>query len=91
MEAPDSNVRVRTSYNLAGNSFCPSEIAAEIKKHIPDFEIDYVPDFRQAIADSWPASINDEAAQADWNWKPKYSVERMTEEMLQGVKSKLNL
>ncbi|TVQ79597.1 MAG: NAD-dependent epimerase/dehydratase family protein [Flavobacteriales bacterium] len=91
MEAPASDVRVRTSYNLAGNSFCPSEIAAEIKKHIPDFEIDYVPDFRQAIADSWPASINDEAAQADWNWKPKYSVERMTEEMLQGVKSKLNL
>jgi nucleoside-diphosphate-sugar epimerase len=91
MEAPSEKIRIRTSYNLAGNSFCPEELAKEIKKHIPEFKIDYAPDFRQDIADSWPASINDEAAQYDWFWQPKYDVAKMTEEMLAGLKGKLGL
>lgn len=91
MEAPSEKIRIRTSYNLAGNSFSPEELAKEIKKHIPEFEIDYAPDFRQDIADSWPASINDDAAQYDWFWQPKYDVAKMTEEMLAGLRGKLGL
>eukprot|EP00095_Tigriopus_kingsejongensis_P003497 maker-scaffold4969_size5163-snap-gene-0.0 protein:Tk03497 transcript:maker-scaffold4969_size5163-snap-gene-0.0-mRNA-1 annotation:"nucleoside-diphosphate-sugar epimerase" len=69
MEAPDEQVKIRNSYNLAAMSFNPVEISESIKKHIPEFEIDYEDDFRQAIADSWPQSINDEHARKDWGWK----------------------
>jgi len=85
MEAPREKIKVRTSYNLSALSFSPKEIAAEIKKHIPDFKIYYAPDYRQEIADSWPQSIDDSHARADWGWKHEYSLEAMTEEMLNNL------
>lgn len=89
MEAPSERVSVRSSYNLGGIRFTPQEIAAEIQKHIPEFTIAYQPDFRQAIADSWPSSINDEAAQKDWHWKLSFQLEDIISEMLQGIKQEL--
>lgn len=86
MEAPAEKVKIRSSYNLGGISFTPKEIAAEIKKHVPDFRIDYAPDFRQAIADSWPNSIDDSRAQEDWGWKCKYDLSSMTIDMLKHLK-----
>ena len=85
MEAPASKISVRTAYNVSGMSFSPNEIAAEIKKHIPDFEISYKADYRQAIADSWPQSIDDAVARKDWGWKEDYTLEKMTTEMLANV------
>ena len=82
MSAPKDKLSVRTSYNLAGVSFTPAEISAEIQKHHPDFKIHYAPDFRQAIADSWPQSIDDQQARQDWNWHPQFDLARMTEDML---------
>ena len=81
MEAPAANIRVRTSYNISGMSFSPKEIAASIQQHIPDFKVDYKPDYRQAIANSWPQSIDDSVAQADWNWKPEFDLQKMTADM----------
>jgi nucleoside-diphosphate-sugar epimerase len=86
MQAPSENIKIRSSYNLAGVSFTPKEIAAEIKNHIPDFTISYKPDFRQKIADSWPASIDDSPAQKDWHWKHKFDLASMTVEMLENLK-----
>lgn len=86
MEAEASAISVRTSYNLSGMSFSPVEIAAEIKKHIPEFTISYQPDYRQAIADSWPQSIDDSVARKDWGWKEEYDLEKMTADMLQNLK-----
>lgn len=86
MHASIDNVKIRTSYNLSGLSFTPKEMAAEIKKHIPSFEISYKPDFRQAIADSWPASINDEEARKHWGWKEVYNLEKLTNNMLDNLK-----
>lgn len=85
MEAPKDNLRIRSSYNLGGISFTPKEIAESIKEHLPSFDITYAPDFRQAIADSWPNSIDDSYAQQDWNWKLEYDLARMTEVMLKNV------
>lgn len=82
MEAPADKISIRTSYNVSGMSFSPKEIAAEIQKHIPEFAISYKPDYRQAIADSWPQSIDDSVARADWGWKEEYDLERMTSDML---------
>jgi len=82
MEAPSEKINERGSYNVSGMSFCPSEIAASIKKHIPEFEISYNPDFRQAIADSWPKSINDSSARLDWGWEPEYDLAEMTAHIL---------
>ena len=82
MEAPADRVKERTSYNLAGFSFAPEEIAAEVKRHIPDFVLDHAPDQRQAIADSWPRSIDDSAARADWGWKPEYDLAAMVDDMM---------
>ena len=90
-EAPAEQVKVRNSYNLAGISFDPVTIAASIAGHIEGFEMDCVPDFRENIAASWPASIDDSAAQADWNWTPKYDLEAMTAAMLGNLKLKLGL
>ena len=81
MEAPAAVVKVRTSYNLAGFSFSPEDIAAEIKRHLPSFRLDFAPDHRQAIADSWPSSIDDSAARADWGWKPSYDLRGMVDDM----------
>ncbi|PMB74092.1 UDP-glucose 4-epimerase [Candidatus Bathyarchaeota archaeon] len=83
MEADASRIRCRTSYNVAAMSFSPAELAAEIKKHIPDFVCDYKPDFRQKIADSWPTSIDDSAARGDWGWNPKYDLASMTRDMIE--------
>ena len=82
MEAPASNISVRTSYNLSGMSFSPKEIAAEIRKHIPEFKITYKPDYRQQIANSWPQSIDDSVARKDWGWKEEYDLAKMTADML---------
>lgn len=86
METPAENVKIRSSYNLAGMSFDPEEIAASIKQHIPDFSISYKPDSRQAIANSWPQSIDDSRAQSDWGWKPDYDLNSMTKDMLENLK-----
>lgn len=85
MQANTEDIKIRSSYNLAGVSFTPKEIALEIKKHIPNFTVSYKPDFRQKIADSWPASIDDSAAQQDWNWKHQFDLASMTEEMLENL------
>ena len=85
MEAPAAQIKIRTSYNVSAMSFCPSEIAAEIKLHKPEFEISYKPDYRQAIADSWPQSIDDATAREHWNWKEKFTLATMTAEMLQNI------
>jgi len=82
MEAPANKISIRTSYNLSGMSFSPKEIAAEIKKHIPEFEITYKPDYRQAIANSWPQSIDDTVARNDWGWKEEYDLSKMVKDML---------
>jgi nucleoside-diphosphate-sugar epimerase len=86
MEAPAEQVKIRSSYNVAGISFNPEEIAASIRKHIPNFTISYQPDFRQAIADSWPQSIDDSRAHQDWGWKPAYDLDKMTAVMLENLK-----
>ncbi|MBO9619213.1 MAG: NAD-dependent epimerase/dehydratase family protein [Niabella sp.] len=85
MEAPKDRISVRTSYNVAGISFSPKEIASEIKKHIPEFEITYQPDYRQQIADSWPQSIDDTVARNDWGWKHEYDLAAITDDMLKNL------
>jgi len=85
MEAPEEKITVRTSYNIAGVSFSPKEIASSIHKHIPGFTISYKPDYRQNIADSWPQSIDDTVARNDWGWNHEYDLERMTEDMLKNL------
>jgi nucleoside-diphosphate-sugar epimerase len=82
MEAPAENIKVRSAYNISGMSFCPSDLAAEIKKHVTEFAISYKPDFRQNIADSWPDSIDDSSAREDWGWKPGFDLARMTKDIL---------
>ncbi len=89
MEADSAALSVRSSYNVAGFSINPAQFAAEIKKHIPEFEITYNPDFRQKIADSWPASIDDSVAGNEWNLNYKYDLPAMTEVMLREVGKKL--
>lgn len=89
MEADRSRLTVGGAYNLAGMTFTPAELANEIKKHIPHFTIDYVPDFRQAIADSWPASIDDSIAQHDWDWKAAYDTPGLVSKMLEEIKKKI--
>jgi len=86
MEADSSKISIRTSYNISGMSFSPKEIAAEIKKHIPDFSITYKEDYRQSIANSWPQSIDDSVARKDWNWKEEFTLEAMTKDMLDNLK-----
>ncbi len=89
MEAPADNVKVRTSYNLAGISFNPKEIAAEVARHVSGFKMSYAPDQRQAYADSWPSSIDDSAARTDWGWKPQYDLKSMVDDMMFHLKSDL--
>ncbi len=82
MEADPAKVKRHDSYNLAGLSFSAGELAAEIKRHIPEFKCDYKPDFRQKIADSWPMSIDDSTARRDWGWKPAFDLVAMTKDMI---------
>lgn len=89
MESPAENISVHTSYNLSALSFSPKEIAAEIKKHIPEFTIDYKPDYREEIANSWPQSIDDTVARNDWGWKPEFDLSMMTSDMLKNLKEEL--
>lgn len=86
MEAPAEKISIRTSYNVSAMSFSPKEIAAEIKNYIPEFNISYQPDYRQAIADSWPQSIDDSVARHDWGWKHQYDLARMTKDMFENLK-----
>lgn len=90
MEADASKLSLRSSYNVAGICFDPKTLAAEIKKHMPDFEITYKPDFRQAIADSWPACINDDVAKKDWGLTYEYDLAKMTKVMLEEIGKKLS-
>lgn len=85
MEAPAASLSVRSSYNIAGCSFTPAELADEIKKYIPTFKISYNPDFRQPIADSWPGSIDDSVARKDWGWKERYPVNELVNTMIKNV------
>ncbi len=85
MHAPAEKIKIRSSYNLAGMSFSPKEIAESIKQFVPGFTIEYNPDRRQAIADSWPNSIDDSEAKKDWGWQPAYNLEAMTRDMLKNL------
>ena len=89
MEAPAKNIKERSSYNLAAMSFTPKEMAENIKAVIPEFKIGYEPDFRQAIANSWPSSIDDYKAQKDWKWKAEFDLQKTTETMLENLKNRV--
>ena len=89
MEADASQLKHAAEYNLAALTFSAGEIAAEIRKHLPDFEIEYKPDFRQQIADSWPRTIDDSAARKEWGWRPKFDLPTMVEDMLEKLTSRL--
>lgn len=85
MDAPAENLTVRSSYNFSGCAFTPAELTQEIQHHLPTFETTYQPDFRQAIADSWPGSIDDSVARKDWGWKERYGVKQLVQTMLENV------
>ena len=89
MEAPAEKVKIRSSYNISAMSFSPEEIAAEIRKRVPGFSISYSPDFRQTIAESWPKSIDDSAARADWGWAHRFDLHKMTDEILNNLPAKI--
>ncbi len=88
MSAPSEKIKIRSSYNLAAISFEPEEITASIQKQLPGFKIEYEPDFRQAIADSWPQSIDDQEARVDWGWQHSYDLDAITEDMLKNLSPK---
>jgi nucleoside-diphosphate-sugar epimerase len=89
LEADRNLVKHHGDYNVVAMSFTAGELAAEIKKHIPEFEIEYKPDFRREIARYWPASIDDSSARADWGWKHKYGLSEMVEDMLTNIRKKI--
>jgi nucleoside-diphosphate-sugar epimerase len=89
MDADPERLTIRSSYNLAAMSFAPEEIAETIQQKVPGFKMDYKPDFRQEIADSWPNSIDDSKAREDWGWNPSFDLEDTTEEMLFQLKKLL--
>ncbi len=85
MEAPSDSIGERGGYNVAGMTFTPAQLGAEIVRHIPAFQIDYMPDFRQAIARSWPHSVNDDAARRDWGWSPRFDLSQMVASILSNL------
>ena len=85
MTTEAKNVKIRSSYNIAGVSFSPKEISDEIQRNISEFSITYTPDFRQKIADSWPNSIDDSHAQKDWKWKAEFDLPKITSDMLKNL------
>jgi nucleoside-diphosphate-sugar epimerase len=89
MQVDESKLTTRDSYNIGGMSFCPDDVFKSIKKHIPEFEISYKPDFRQAIADSWPQSIEDSISKRDWDLNYEFTLDTMTEVMLREIAKKL--
>ena len=89
MEADSSDITIRSSYNLAGVSFTPEEIFREIQNEIPDFDIEYTPDFRQGIANSWPDSIDDQKAREDWGWQPEFDLKGMTQDILSHIRENI--
>ena len=89
MEAERSRLSIHSAYNLGGMSITPDQVYQEIRKEIPGFNISYNPDFRQAIADSWPQSVDDSLARGDWGFKQNYDLERMTGIMLKEIRNKL--
>ena len=89
MGAPKSKIKWRFGYNVTSMSPSAEELAAEIRKHIPGFKCTYKPDFRQAIADSWPLSLDDTEARKDWGWRPSYDLASMTEDMIVRLKKRL--
>lgn len=89
MSAPKESIKVRSAYNLSGCSFTPAQLTEEIQKIDPSFTINYAPDFRQAIADSWPKSIDDSAARNDWGWKEKYGTTELVKVMMENVDTSL--
>jgi nucleoside-diphosphate-sugar epimerase len=89
MQAPAENIKIRSSYNVAAISFTPAELFEKIKKIIPDFTIEYKPDFRQQIAESWPGSIDDSSARSDWGWKHEYTTERLVDAMISNIRNKI--
>ena len=91
MKTDISNLKHHCDFNLASMSFTPKEVAESIKKYIPDFEITYKPDERQAIAATWPESIDDTEAQTEWKWKAEYNLDRMTRDMLSKLSKRLNI
>lgn len=82
------DIKIRSSYNISGCSFNPGSLTAEIKKHLPDFTISYNIDHRQAIAESWPQSIEDSLARSHWGWKPKYDLDNLVQNMLENLGQK---
>ncbi|WP_298238135.1 NAD-dependent epimerase/dehydratase family protein [uncultured Algibacter sp.] len=91
MEAPKKAIKTRTSYNISGVSFSPLDIELEIRKYYPEFKVNFKPDFRQKIAESWPKTIDDSEAQNDWNWKPSFNVSTITEIMIQKLKEQYHI
>ena len=90
MQAEKDDITIRSSYNVAAINFTPEDLTRELKKHIPEFDISYAPDFRQTIADSWPNSIDDSKARKDWGWSHEFDIARMTSTMLENLKSRYN-
>ncbi len=86
MEAPEDAITVRTSYNIAAMSFTPAQLTEAIRKHVPGFIVEYKPDFRQKIAESWAQSVDDQLARTDWNWNEEYDLNKMTADMLHNLK-----
>lgn len=87
-EADFKNLKHHSDFNVGAMSFTVKELADSIKKYIPEFEIEYKPDFRQEIADSWPNSVDDTAAREEWGWKPSYDLDAMTQDMLKAIQAK---
>ena len=91
MSAPAFQIKLRSSYNLAALSVTPNDLATSIQNHIPEFEIEYKPDSRQDIAESWPSSIDDSSSKEDWGWENQYDLKQITEEMIEGIKPKVSI
>jgi nucleoside-diphosphate-sugar epimerase len=85
MEAPGNKIKIRSSYNIAGVSFNPKELVTEIKRHIPEFTASYSPDYRQQLAESWPAEIDESIAYNDWGWKSQYDMPFIVNQMLKNI------
>ena len=91
MEAEKANLTIDSSYNIQAISFSPNEIYQEIKKVFQDFQINYIPDFRQQIADTWPISLDDSVARSDWGWSPGFDLSKMVREIIEHLQVKLSV